>query len=97
MANEFKQFMGLLIFGNIENLILSAQGATAHVDPFIFCLLYTSDISYSKFLIKSKFNPKKAKKYMESYDKILEPRLFDKNYYLKAYPHICLLYTSRCV
>ena len=35
MANEFKQFMGLLIFGNIENLILSAQGATAHVDPFI--------------------------------------------------------------
>ena len=35
MANEFKQFMGLLIFGNNENLILSAQGATAHVDPFI--------------------------------------------------------------
>lgn len=35
MANEFKQFMGLLIFGNIENLILSAQGATAHVDPLI--------------------------------------------------------------
>ena len=27
-----------------------------------------SDISYSKFLIKSKFNPKKAKKYMESYE-----------------------------
>ena len=26
-----------------------------------------SDISYSKFLIKSKFNPKKAKKYIESY------------------------------
>ena len=47
-----------------------------------------SDISYSKFLIKSKFNPKKAKKYMESYDKIMESGLFDKNYYLKAYPHI---------
>lgn len=45
-----------------------------------------SDISYSKFLIKSKFNPKKAKKYMESYDKIMESGLFDKNYYLKAYP-----------
>lgn len=47
-----------------------------------------SDISYSKFLIKSKLNPKKAKKYMESYDKIMESGLFDKNYYLKAYPHI---------
>lgn len=35
MANEFKNFAGLLVFGNIENLILSAQGATAHVDPFI--------------------------------------------------------------
>lgn len=37
MANEFKQFMGLLIFGNIENLILAAQGATATppVNPFI--------------------------------------------------------------
>ena len=35
MANEFKNFAGLLIFGNIENLILSAQGATAHVNPFI--------------------------------------------------------------
>ena len=38
-----------------------------------------SDISYSKFLIKSKFNPKKAKKYMESYDKIMESGLFDKS------------------
>ena len=47
-----------------------------------------SDISYLKFLIKSKFNPVKAKKYLESYDKIMESGLFDKNYYLKAYPHI---------
>ena len=45
MANEFKQFMGLLIFGNIENLILSAQGATAHVDPFIL-----GGLSYYLFL-----------------------------------------------
>ena len=47
-----------------------------------------SDISYSKFLIKSKFNPKKAKKYMESYDKIMESGLFDKkdkNSYKKHY------------
>ena len=28
-------FSGLLIFGNIENLILASQGAVAHVDPYI--------------------------------------------------------------
>ena len=28
-------FTGLLIFGNIENLILASQGAVAHVNPFI--------------------------------------------------------------
>lgn len=33
MANEFKQFFGLIIFGNIENLILAAQGVGAGVDP----------------------------------------------------------------
>ena len=31
---------------------------------------------------------KKAKHYQESYDKIIESGLFDKNYYLNAYPHI---------
>lgn len=33
MTNEFKQFFGLIIFGNIENLILAAQGVGAGVDP----------------------------------------------------------------
>ncbi len=28
-------FSGLLVFGNIENLILASQGAVAHVDPYI--------------------------------------------------------------
>lgn len=28
-------FTGLIIFGNIENLILASQGAVAHVNPFI--------------------------------------------------------------
>ncbi|WP_298523802.1 hypothetical protein [uncultured Methanobrevibacter sp.] len=32
---EYVPFTGLLIFGNIENLILASQGAVAHVDPFI--------------------------------------------------------------
>ena len=33
MLNELKPFIGLLIFGNIENLILAAQGVGAGVDP----------------------------------------------------------------
>ena len=32
---DYAPFSGLLIFGNIENLILASQGAVAHVDPFI--------------------------------------------------------------
>ena len=32
---DYAPFTGLLIFGNIENLILSSQGAVAHVNPFI--------------------------------------------------------------
>ena len=31
--DELKPFIGLLIFGNIENLILAAQGVGAGVDP----------------------------------------------------------------
>ena len=45
-------------------------------------------VTFKDFLIKSKFNVKKAKTYQESYDKIMESGLFDKNYYLKAYPHV---------
>lgn len=32
---DYAKFSGLIIFGNIENLILASQGAVAHVDPFI--------------------------------------------------------------
>ena len=32
---DYAPFAGLLIFGNIENLILASQGAVAHVDPYI--------------------------------------------------------------
>ena len=32
---DYAPFTGLLIFGNIENLILASQGAVAHVNPFI--------------------------------------------------------------
>ncbi|WP_458456296.1 hypothetical protein [Methanobrevibacter sp.] len=33
MGESIKQFLGLIVFGNIENLILAAQGVAAHVDP----------------------------------------------------------------
>ena len=35
MDGDLKQFIVLLVFGNIENLILASQGAVAHVNPFI--------------------------------------------------------------
>lgn len=31
----YAPFTGLLVFGNIENLILASQGAVAHVNPYI--------------------------------------------------------------
>jgi len=31
----YAPFSGLIIFGNIENLVLASQGAVAHVNPFI--------------------------------------------------------------
>ena len=33
MADDLKQFFALIVFGNIENLILAAQGVAAHVNP----------------------------------------------------------------
>ena len=33
MDGELKQFIGLIVFGNIENLILAAQGVGAGVNP----------------------------------------------------------------
>ena len=37
--NDYAPFAGLLVFGNIENLILASQGAVAHVNPVILgCL-----------------------------------------------------------
>ncbi|WP_409200106.1 glycosyltransferase family 2 protein [Methanobrevibacter sp. DSM 116169] len=46
------------------------------------------DISFLKFLKRSKFDFNLAKKYYDSYDKIMELGLFDKEFYLSNYPHI---------
>ena len=39
MGSEIRPFLALLVFGNIENLILAAQGVEAHVDPLGLALL----------------------------------------------------------
>ena len=33
MDSELRQFLALIVFGNIENLILAAQGVALHVNP----------------------------------------------------------------
>ncbi|WP_461436631.1 hypothetical protein [Methanosphaera sp.] len=33
--DDYKEYLGLLIFGNIENLVLSSQGAVACVNPIV--------------------------------------------------------------
>ena len=42
MAFDLKPYLpfsALLIFGNIENLILASEGAVAHVNPYVLLLL----------------------------------------------------------
>ncbi|MBE6497551.1 MAG: hypothetical protein E7Z81_04655 [Methanobrevibacter sp.] len=39
MLEQFIPFIGLIIFGNIENLILASQGVVAGVNPRILGLL----------------------------------------------------------
>ena len=38
-VNEYKPFLGLLIFGNIENLVLSAQGVIEGANPILVACL----------------------------------------------------------
>ena len=56
-------FSGLLIFGNIENLILASQGAVAHVDPFILGGL--SLVAVIIWLLLGAFGTKMAIKYAD--------------------------------
>ncbi len=61
MDPEIKHFLPLLIFGNIENLILAAQGVAAHVDPLILALL--SFAAVFCWLLIGTFGTKMAMKY----------------------------------
>ncbi len=57
------QITSLLIFGNIENLILASQGASAHVDPYI--LLGLSLIAVVVWFLIGTFGTKVAIKYAD--------------------------------
>ena len=63
MLEEFLPFVGLIIFGNIENLILASQGAVAHVDPYILGGL--SIIAVIIWLLIGNFGTKIAIKYAD--------------------------------
>ena len=60
---DYAQFSTLLIFGNIENLILASQGAAAHVDPYILLLL--SLIAVVIWLLIGTYGTKMAIKYAD--------------------------------
>lgn len=61
MDPEIRHFLPLIVFGNIENLILAAQGVAAHVDPLILAILsFTAVICW--FLIGT-FGTRFAMKY----------------------------------
>ena len=60
---DYAPFTGLLIFGNIENLILSSQGAVAGVDPVT--LLILSLIAVVAWLLIGTYGTKMAIKYAD--------------------------------
>lgn len=61
MDSELMNFLPLLIFGNIENLILAAQGVSAHVDPVGLSLLSIAAVIC--WLLIGTFGTKIAMKY----------------------------------
>ena len=60
---QYAQFSTLLIFGNIENLIVASQGATAHVNPVILGSL--SIIAVIIWLLIGTYGTKMAIKYAD--------------------------------
>ena len=61
MFKEFKQFFGLIVFGNIENLILAAQGVGSGVNPIGLAIL--SFIAVICWLLIGTFGTRVAIKY----------------------------------
>ena len=61
MAGELKQFSALLLFGNIENLILAAQGVAYSVNPLGLAIL--SLIAVVCWILIGTFGTRIAMKY----------------------------------
>ena len=61
MIDELKPFLILLVFGNIENLILAAQGVAASVNPLGLAIL--SLTAASCWLLIGTFGTRYAIKY----------------------------------
>lgn len=61
MDPELMHFFPLLVFGNIENLILAAQGVEAHVNPLGLAIL--SFIAVLCWLLIGTFGTRYAMKY----------------------------------
>ena len=60
---DYAPFTALLIFGNIENLVLASQGAVAHVNPIILSIL--SLIVVVIWLLIGTYGTKMAIKYAD--------------------------------
>lgn len=60
---DYAPFTALIIFGNIENLILASQGAVAHVNPIILSVL--SLIAVVIWLLLGTYGTKMAIKYAD--------------------------------
>ena len=60
---DYAPFTGLIIFGNIENLVLASQGAVAHVDPITLSAL--SIIAVIIWLLIGTYGTKMAIKYAD--------------------------------
>jgi hypothetical protein len=61
MDPELKHFLPLLVFGNIENLILAAQGVAAAVNPLGLAILSFAAVLF--WLLIGTFGTKMAMKY----------------------------------
>ena len=60
---DYAPYTGMLIFGNIENLVLASQGAVAHVDPYILSVL--SLIAVVAWFLLGTYGTKVAIKYAD--------------------------------
>ena len=58
---EYKPFLGLLIFGNIENLVLASEGVIEGADPFLVAGASVAFVIVWQFI--GVFGTKSAMKY----------------------------------